>query len=144
MQCLFSCRKSSNQSYSKPLADRRRPWKRIHIDFAGPFKGRMFLIVVYSFTRWPEIFEMNSTSAQSTVECLQKVFDRFGYPKSCIMGLKNYPLPWGCQSTSELIMETELAGLSVPSIRKLVGVSTKSNPLMESYIADMPISYALG
>uniref|UniRef100_A0A915EUI6 Integrase catalytic domain-containing protein n=1 Tax=Ditylenchus dipsaci TaxID=166011 RepID=A0A915EUI6_9BILA len=57
MQCLFFRREISNQSDSKPLRREEEPWKRIHIDFAA-LKGRMFLIIVDSFTRWPEIYEM--------------------------------------------------------------------------------------
>ena len=29
------------------------PWKRIHIDFAGPFLDSMFLIVVDAHSKWP-------------------------------------------------------------------------------------------
>ena len=33
-----------------------RPWARIHIDFAGPLEGYYYLIVVDSFSKWPEVF----------------------------------------------------------------------------------------
>ena len=32
-----------------------RPWQRLHADFAGPFQGQMFLIVVDSHSKWPEV-----------------------------------------------------------------------------------------
>ena len=28
-----------------------KPWERIHVDHAGPFKGKYFLIVVDSYTK---------------------------------------------------------------------------------------------
>ena len=30
-------------------------WSRIHLDFASPLKGYNYLIVVDSFSRWPEV-----------------------------------------------------------------------------------------
>ncbi|KAL3105735.1 hypothetical protein niasHT_020896 [Heterodera trifolii] len=39
------------------------PWQRIHIDYAGPFYGKMFLIVVDSFSKYQEVFEMTTSSA---------------------------------------------------------------------------------
>ncbi|CAM4589861.1 unnamed protein product [Lepidochelys kempii] len=31
------------------------PWQRIHVDFAGPLEGSMFLVVVDSHSKWPEV-----------------------------------------------------------------------------------------
>ncbi|KAJ8333617.1 hypothetical protein SKAU_G00416250 [Synaphobranchus kaupii] len=30
------------------------PWERIHVDFAGPFEGHMYLVVVDAHSKWPE------------------------------------------------------------------------------------------
>ena len=38
------------------------PWQRIHIDFAGPFEGRMFFVVVDAHSKWPEVIVMDSTT----------------------------------------------------------------------------------
>ena len=32
-----------------------RPWQRVHIDFAGPFRNKNFLIVVDAHSKWPEV-----------------------------------------------------------------------------------------
>ena len=32
------------------------PWTRLHIDYAGPMNGNYYLIVVDSYSKWPEIF----------------------------------------------------------------------------------------
>ena len=34
------------------------PWQWIHLDFAGPFLGEMFLIVVDAHSKWPEVVQM--------------------------------------------------------------------------------------
>ena len=31
------------------------PWQRVHIDFAGPLEGHMYLIVVDAHSKWPEV-----------------------------------------------------------------------------------------
>ena len=41
-----------------------KPWQRIHVDFAGPFQGHKFLIIVDAHSKWPEVVPMVSTSAQ--------------------------------------------------------------------------------
>ena len=42
------------------------PWARIHVDFAGPFLGKMFLVVVDAHSKWPEVLLMQSTTSMRT------------------------------------------------------------------------------
>ena len=58
-----------------------RPWQRIHADFAGPIDGKMYLLIVDAHSKWPEIIEMSSTTAQKTVNVFCSVFARFGLPE---------------------------------------------------------------
>ncbi len=37
-------------------------WPTTHIDFAGPFLGKMFLIVVDAHSKWPEVIIMSTTN----------------------------------------------------------------------------------
>jgi len=57
------------------------PWQRLHIDFAGPFRGHTFLIVVDSFSKWPEVIPMTSTTAYNTVRVLLSLFATHGIPE---------------------------------------------------------------
>ena len=41
-------------------------WERIHVDFAGPFQGSMFLVVHDSYSKWLEVIPMEATSAEAT------------------------------------------------------------------------------
>ena len=50
------------------------PWERIHIDFAGPFMGSMFVVVVDAHSKWLEVIRMTTTSASKTVEVLRDLF----------------------------------------------------------------------
>ena len=57
------------------------PWERIHIDFLGPLRGSMWLVVIDAHSKWPEVFRMNSTTTDATVACLRTLFARTGCPK---------------------------------------------------------------
>ena len=56
-------------------------WERIHVDFAGPLEGLMFLIVVDAFSKWPEVVQMSSTTATGTIKELTRIFAQQGFPK---------------------------------------------------------------
>ncbi|GBM85110.1 hypothetical protein AVEN_62866-1 [Araneus ventricosus] len=42
-----------------------KPWSRVHIDFAGPFQGKIFFLPVDSFSKWLEEKRLSSGSATS-------------------------------------------------------------------------------
>ena len=56
-------------------------WERIHVDFAGPFLGRMFMVIVDAHSKWPEVIEMKSTTAERTIQELRTIFARYGLPR---------------------------------------------------------------
>ena len=58
-----------------------RPWSRIHIDFAGPFMGKMFLIVVDAHSKWMEVSIVQSATSNSTLEKLRALFATHGLPE---------------------------------------------------------------
>ena len=57
------------------------PWQRNHLDFAGPIMGKMLLVVIDSHSKWPEIMEMNTTTAAKTITVLREIFARYGLPE---------------------------------------------------------------
>ena len=56
-------------------------WERIHIDFAGPMEGMMFLIVVDAFSKWPEVVQMTTSTTTATIKELGRIFAKQVYPK---------------------------------------------------------------
>ncbi|KAK2578442.1 hypothetical protein KPH14_001059 [Odynerus spinipes] len=56
------------------------PFERLHIDFAGPFKGYNFLIIMDAYTKWLEVFIINNITAETTIQKCREVFARFGLP----------------------------------------------------------------
>jgi hypothetical protein len=55
------------------------PWQRIHIDYLE-LAGQHFLLVVDSYSKWLEVFVMDSTTASATIIALRSLFSRFGLP----------------------------------------------------------------
>ena len=61
-----------------------KPWTRIHVDFAGPFLGSMFLIIVDSYSKWPIVKQMRKTTSSQTIEVLRTVFSDWGLPTQIV------------------------------------------------------------
>lgn len=55
-----------------------RPWSRINIDFAGPFQNKIFLIIVDSYSRWPEAFIVNNMTTDTVIRHLRMLFATHG------------------------------------------------------------------
>ena len=61
-----------------------QPWLRIHVDFAEPFMQSMFLIVMDTFSKWPEVVVMNSTTTVRTIDELRVLFSCWGLPEQIV------------------------------------------------------------
>ena len=51
-----------------------KPWVCLHLDYAGPFRGKMFLMVVDAQPKWIEAFPINSSISSATIEKLKTAF----------------------------------------------------------------------
>ncbi|KAL7825671.1 hypothetical protein SRHO_G00334090 [Serrasalmus rhombeus] len=61
-----------------------KPWTRLHVDYAGPFLGEMFLVLVDSHSKWLEVFPVKSATSTSTVDHLHDVFSTHGLPHTVV------------------------------------------------------------
>ena len=59
-------------------------WSRLHIDYAGPFKGHMFLVIVDAFSKRLDVYVSNSATTNTTLENLQRCFAIHGLPKKIV------------------------------------------------------------
>eukprot|EP00731_Ephydatia_muelleri_P016133 Em0009g557a len=62
-----------------------KPWERIHVDFAGPFLGKMFFIVVDAHSKWPEVIPMSTTTSLATVAEVTRLFASYGMPQQLVL-----------------------------------------------------------
>lgn len=61
-----------------------RPWSRLHLDFLGPIFNRKYLIIVDTYTKWIEVFELSSTNAINAINKLRILFATFGLPDTIV------------------------------------------------------------
>lgn len=92
----------------------------IHIDFAGPFLGRTFMVVVDAHSKWPEVIEMKTTTASSTIQELRTLFASYGLPEQLDPNLSQGILP-----ASSSAMESSTSGvlLITPLLMEQLSVS---------------------
>lgn len=62
-----------------------KPWEcLLHIDFAGPFEGYSWFIVIDAYSHWLEIVKMKSTTLDKVVKALRSLFAQYGVPKMIV------------------------------------------------------------
>ncbi|XP_065207016.1 uncharacterized protein K02A2.6-like [Planococcus citri] len=66
-----------------PWLPTEEPWQRVHFDCAQ-FESKQMLIIVDSFSKWVEVYQLNSMSASKLLECLDECFSRLGFPLVCV------------------------------------------------------------
>ena len=60
------------------------PWERIHVDFAGPVNGHTYFVLVDAYSKWPEVWEMTTTTTSATIKRLIEATARFGVMKTIV------------------------------------------------------------
>jgi hypothetical protein len=54
------------------------PFERIHIDFAGEFLGKYFLVIVDSYSKWIDVKVCKDITSKTTIRYLREFFTNFG------------------------------------------------------------------
>ncbi|XP_056589597.1 uncharacterized protein K02A2.6-like [Triplophysa dalaica] len=62
----------------------RQPWRRVHMDYAGPVFGKMFFILVDAHSKWIEAYPVPSATTVMTLECLRNSFSTHGIPEMMV------------------------------------------------------------
>ena len=76
--------KAPPQSPLHPWEWPDQPWLRLHIDHAGPFLGKQFLILVDAHSKWMEMEVVPSTATSYTIEKLHRIFATHGLPETIV------------------------------------------------------------
>ena len=86
MEQCKECQEVRNEpaKVTHPWEAAEGPWSRVHIDHAGPFRGKLYLIVVDSFSKWLDVTVVPSTAAKVTVRVLRRLFAEFGLPDTVV------------------------------------------------------------
>ncbi|XP_062508423.1 uncharacterized protein K02A2.6-like [Corticium candelabrum] len=62
----------------------KRLWSRIHVDYAGSFMGRMFLVTVDAFSKWLDVYATQSATTEVTSEKRKTSFAIHGIPERLV------------------------------------------------------------
>ncbi|XP_055714344.1 uncharacterized protein K02A2.6-like [Phlebotomus papatasi] len=86
VQSCEGCRLVAGPSKPEPMLRKtlpEGPWIDIAIDFMGPLpSGEYLLVIVDYYSRYKEVEVMTKISARDTINRLDKIFIRLGYPRT--------------------------------------------------------------
>ncbi|CAI5647636.1 unnamed protein product [Oreochromis niloticus] len=79
----------SNQKMSPPAPLHpwewpSRPWSRLHLDFAGPILGHMFLVLVDAHSEWLDAHITPTITALVVTDTLWRIFATHGLPEAVV------------------------------------------------------------
>ena len=62
----------------------KRPWARLHLDYAGPVQGKMYLVLINAYSKWIEAFYTTTATSAAVIEELRPLFAKFGIPETVV------------------------------------------------------------
>lgn len=78
---MFAERKGSSEISDIDVEFPGKPWQRLHIDYAGPFFGSMWLVWIDSYSKYGGVERVKNADGLSTVRKLTEIFALFGNPE---------------------------------------------------------------
>ncbi len=84
VQSCEECQKHHKLPPTAPLHPWEWPefrWSRIHVDYARPIAGEMFLLIVDALLKWMDIYPMKTDTSQTTTDSLRQSFSIVGLPE---------------------------------------------------------------
>ena len=82
-----SCQLNLNSPAKAPLHPWEWPehaWSRVHVGYAGPYKGLMFLILVDAYSKRTAVVSVRHATSQSTIEKVRIIFATHGLPEMLV------------------------------------------------------------
>lgn len=64
-----------------------RPWVRVHIDYAEPFMGKMFLLTIDAHSIWLDVHCVNNATTEIAIAKLRSTFATYGLPELIVSEL---------------------------------------------------------
>ena len=80
------CTRVANTPATAPLHPwswPKRPWQRVHIDFAE-HQGQHFFVLIDAHSKWPEVIFTRSTTTEKTIDILRSLFASYGLPEEIV------------------------------------------------------------
>ena len=87
VKVCHACQENVNSPAKAPVHPwewPERAWSRVHIDYASPFEGCMFLVVIDAYSKWIEVVPVRHATSQSTIDKLRIIFTTHGIPEMLV------------------------------------------------------------
>ena len=85
--CCVACQAARNLPPVAPLypwSFPKRPWSRLHMDYAGSIDNHMLLVVIDAFSKWIDVFPVKSATSLVTIIKLRALFATHGTPDTIV------------------------------------------------------------
>lgn len=63
-----------------PWSRTKISWRRVHVDFADPTNGVVYLALADSQFKWAEVISMPSKNTSTTISALDRIFTTHDFP----------------------------------------------------------------
>jgi len=138
VNCKQCCLKPPNYVNWKPWPHTIEPMQRIHCDYCGPFVSKYYaLIIIDSFSKYPEVFLTTTANSNFTKNAFQKFFSREGVPQAIVTDngthfnaehLKTWTRSIGSQMVFTSPRHPQSNGLAENFVRTLKSAIKTNNP----------------
>ena len=61
-----------------------RPWTRLRLNYAGPFEGKMILVLIDARSKWIETVHTPNATSVTVIEEFREKFAQFGIPQTIV------------------------------------------------------------
>lgn len=129
------------------------PWIRIHMDHGYLPNVGYFLVVIDSYSAWPEVIRAKDRSAASVIGILRSIFSRLGVPKVIVSdnaaeyhdeSLRNWLMKIGCRMIKTPPMHPQSNGLAermVETIKSASRLWENQNESFDSFKDKLLLNY---
>ena len=129
-----------------------RPWARIHADFAGPFMGKQFLLMVDAHSKWLEVHIVPTTSSNAAISKMRTVFAAYGLPEILVTDngsaftsteFSEFTTRNGIRHVTSSPYHPSTNGLVERAVQTFKQAMKKSSSPLDSRIANFLLTYRL-
>ena len=129
----------------------QQPWQCVHADYAGPFLGRMFLILVDAYSKWVDVHVVHSSTFQVTIEKMRTSFATSGLPQTLVTDngtqftraeFSQFTILNGIEHVMSSPYHPSTNGLAERTIQSFKeGMKRQSNGSIETHVARFLFAY---
>ncbi|PAA77829.1 hypothetical protein BOX15_Mlig004066g4 [Macrostomum lignano] len=76
--------KPQNRNFRSSWPEAAGPWDRVHIDFAGPIDNHYMLVLVDSYSGYPEVHVTKDMTSRTVIQCVRRTFSQLGIPRTLV------------------------------------------------------------